>query len=68
MKSMNLKNSIAGLVFLLSIEGAYAQIIRAGIKAGPQFSWVTVDDPKFNSVAEVHPMAGFHAGLVLLLK
>lgn len=46
----------------------HAQIIRAGIKAGPQLSWVGVDDPKYKTVATVRPTAGFHAGLVLAFK
>ena len=45
-----------------------AQIIRVGVKAGPQLSWVTVDDPKYKTVATVRPTAGFHAGLVLAFK
>lgn len=68
MKYLALKNCIAGLLFLLSMEVSTAQIIRAGIKAGPQVSWVTLDDPKFKAIGEIHPLAGFHAGLVLAFK
>lgn len=68
MKYMVLKNCLAGLLFIVSIQVTSAQIIRAGIKAGPQLSWVTVDDPKYKAVANVHPMAGFHAGVVLAFK
>ncbi len=68
MNHLALKNCIGAILLLLSAEVASSQIIRAGFKAGPQFSWVTVDDPKFNTIADVHPMAGFHAGLVLAFK
>ena len=68
MKYPALKFYMAGLILLLRMEVTSAQIMRAGIKAGPQFSWVTIDDPKFNKVADVHPIAGFHAGLVLAFK
>ena len=46
----------------------HAQVIRAGLKAGSQLSWFAVDDPKYKSVATVHPTPGFHAGLVLAFK
>jgi len=68
MKYMFWKNYIAVLLFIVSTGVTSAQIIRAGIKAGPQLSWVTVDDPKYKSVANVHPVAGFHAGFVLAFK
>jgi len=68
MNDMIWKYWFAGLLFIASIEVTSAQIIRAGIKAGPQLSWVTVDDPKYKAVANVHPMAGFHAGVVLAFK
>ena len=65
---MMLKNCLTGLLLLVCFATASAQIIRAGITAGPQLSWVTVDDPAFNSVAEVHPIPGFHAGGVFQFK
>ena len=68
MKYMFWKNHITVLLFIVSTGSTSAQIIRAGIKAGPQLSWVTVDDPKYKSVANVHPVAGFHAGFVLAFK
>ncbi|MDH4092015.1 MAG: PorT family protein [Cyclobacteriaceae bacterium] len=57
-----------GLLLVVSLSTTSAQIIRAGIKAGPQLSWVTVDDPKYNAVGKVHPIPGFHAGAVLAFK
>ena len=65
---MMLKNCLTGLLLLVCFITASAQIIRTGIKAGPQLSWVTVDDPAFKSVAEVHPIAGFHVGGVVQFK
>jgi opacity protein-like surface antigen len=62
------RKCIAGLLVLSCVEMTHGQIIRAGIKAGPQLSWVSVDDPKYKTVATVRPTAGFHAGLVLAFK
>lgn len=62
------RKCIAGLLFIASIELTSAQIIRVGVKAGPQFSWAAVDDPKYKAVASVHPVVGFHAGLVFAFK
>ena len=68
MKYIVLRNCIAALLLLVSIEMTSAQIIRVGAKAGPQLSWFAVDDPKYKTVATVRPTAGFHAGLVLAFK
>jgi len=68
MKYKVLRNYIAALLFFASIQITSAQIIRVGMKAGPQLSWVAVDDPKYKTVATVRPTAGFHAGLVLAFK
>jgi hypothetical protein len=68
MKPIFWRSCIAGLILITSIETTSAQIIRAGVKAGPQLSWVDVDDPKYKTVASVRPIAGFHAGLVLGFK
>lgn len=62
------RNWTAGFFFILSVGSTSAQIIRMGIKAGPQLSWVTMDDPKYKAVANVHPVAGFHAGAVFAFK
>jgi hypothetical protein len=59
---------IAVLIVVASIETSNAQVIRAGVKAGPQLSWVAVDDPKYKAVGSIRPTAGFHAGLVLAFK
>jgi hypothetical protein len=68
MKYIIWRKCIAGLLFFASIEMASAQIMRVGVKAGPQLSWITGDDPKYKTVATVRPTAGFHAGLVLAFK
>ena len=62
------RKCIAGLLFIASIELTSAQIIRVGVKAGSQLSWVTIDDPEYKAVATVHPVVGFHAGLVFAFK
>jgi hypothetical protein len=62
------RKCVAGLLLIASVEMASAQIMRVGVKAGPQLSWVTIDDPKYKAVADVRPVAGFHAGLVLAFK
>src|SRR3989337_670252 len=59
---------LAWLLFFSGIEITSAQIIRVGIKAGPQLSWVAVDDRAYKTVANVHPIPGFHAGVVLAFK
>jgi hypothetical protein len=63
-----LKNCLTGVLLVLCLGTSSAQIIRAGIKAGPNLSWVTVDDPTFKSVADVHPIPGFHVGGVIQFK
>ena len=68
MKFIGWRKCIAALIFFSSVQITQAQIIRAGVKAGPQLSWFSVDDPKYNNVAAVRPTAGFHAGLVLAFK
>src|SRR5688572_9491808 len=68
MKYIVLRKCFAGLLFFASIQMTSAQIIRVGVKAGPQLSWVALDDPKYKAVATVRPTAGFHAGLVLAFK
>ncbi|HEX6227281.1 MAG TPA: hypothetical protein VFZ52_22850, partial [Chryseolinea sp.] len=68
MKYIVWRKSIAGLLIFACVEITSAQIIRVGAKVGPQMSWFAVDDPKYNSVASVRPMVGFHAGLVVAFK
>jgi hypothetical protein len=68
MKLIGWRKFVAGLILLGSSEMTYAQIMRAGVKVGPQLSWVSVDDPKYKAVADVRPTAGFHAGVVLAFK
>ena len=68
MKYIVWRKCIAGLLFLCCVEMTSAQIIRVGVKAGPQLSWFAVDDPKYKTVATVRPIAGFHAGLVFAFK
>ena len=68
MKRFFYKTLLITLFMLVAAEVATGQIIRAGFKAGPQISWVTVDDPKFNEVANVRPIPGFHAGAVIAFK
>ena len=68
MKYIVWRKCIAGLLVFMSVEITSAQIIRVGAKAGPQLSWFAVDDPKYNTVATVRPIAGFHAGLVFAFK
>jgi len=63
-----LKYCLTVLLLLASGAMTFGQIIRAGITAGPQLSWVTVDDPKYNAIAKVHPIPGFHAGAVIAFK
>src|SRR5690242_6351847 len=65
---MKLKKCLTGLLLFVCFGTASAQIIRAGIKAGPQLSWVTIDDPAFKSVADVGAIPGFHVGGVLQFK
>lgn len=68
MNDMILKKCLTGLLLFACVGSASAQIIRAGIKAGPQLSWVAMDDPAFKSVAEVHPIVGFNVGGVVQFK
>ncbi len=68
MKYIVLRVCVALVFLVVSIQTACAQIIRFGVKAGPQLSWVAVDDPKYKSVATVRPTAGFHAGAVVAFK
>lgn len=68
MKFIRWKRCVAALLLLAVAQVCYAQIIRVGAKAGPQLSWVSVDDPKYKAVADVRPTAGFHAGLILAFK
>ncbi len=68
MKQCNWKSWFGILLLILSSKVSPAQIIRAGVTAGPQLSWVTIDDPKFKSVAKVNPIPGFRAGAVLAFK
>ncbi len=68
MKVIIWKNCLVLLLLISTIEVATGQIIRAGFKAGPQLSWVTVDDPKFKEVGKVRPIPGFHAGAVIAFK
>lgn len=68
MKIIFCKNLLVTLFIIATTEVATGQIIRAGFKAGPQLSWVTVDDPKFKEVGNVHPIPGFHAGAVIAFK
>lgn len=68
MKYIYWRKCIAVLLVFISIQMTSAQIMRVGVKAGPQLSWVAGDDPKYKSVATVRPIAGFHAGLVLAFK
>ena len=68
MKNIMLRKCIAGLLVLTSIEMTSAQVIRIGMKAGPQMSWFAGDDPKYKAVATVRPTMGLHAGLVLAFK
>lgn len=68
MKRMASKNWLIILLSIFTTEVATGQIIRAGFKAGPQLSWVTVDDPAFKEIATIRPVAGFHAGAVLAFK
>jgi len=65
---MILKKYLTGLLLFACVGTGSAQIIRAGIKAGPQLSWVDMDDPAFNSVADVRPIPGFHVGGVIQFK
>jgi hypothetical protein len=68
MKYIYWRKCIAGLLVLITVEVTSAQVMRIGVKAGPQLSWVAGDDPKYKTVATVRPTAGFHAGLILAFK
>src|SRR5262245_23241446 len=65
---MMLKKCLTGMLLFVCLGTASAQIIRAGIKAGPQLSWVTMDDQAFKSEFNVEPVVGFHAGGVVQFK
>jgi opacity protein-like surface antigen len=55
-------------LLLLSGISVHAQVIRAGLKAGSQLSWIVSDDPAYKRVADIQPRVGFHAGGVLEFK
>jgi len=62
---------IGGLAVMLAVTGlnpCNGQIIRVGVKAGPQLSWFKSDDPKYRAVADIKPVIGFHAGAVISFK
>lgn len=47
---------------------AAAQVIRAGLKAGFQYSWASFDDNAHRDKVNVRPVPGFNAGVVLAFK
>jgi hypothetical protein len=62
---------ISGLaVILATIASSHCngQIIRVGVKAGPNLSWFKSDDPKYGAVADIRPVVGFHGGGVISFK
>jgi len=65
---------ITSVIFLisilacLSIQPACAQVVRLGVKGGPQLSWVKSDDPAFRKKVKIQPVPGFNAGLVASFK
>ncbi|MEP6738712.1 MAG: hypothetical protein ABJA70_24530 [Chryseolinea sp.] len=62
------KHCVAGVLTLCTLNICNGQIIRFGIKAGPQLSWFKSDDPKFKAIADTHPVVGFNAGAVVAFK
>lgn len=68
MKHNYRKICISAFLVLSIIQFSAAQIMRVGVKAGPQMSWVANNDPKYEPIASVRPATGFHAGFVMGFK
>lgn len=63
------KTATLFFVFIcLGWHAASAQILQYGIKAGPQLTWVAVDDKSFKDQVSIHPRMGYNAGFVLSFK
>jgi hypothetical protein len=62
------KSILLGFITCIVSFHAEAQIMHAGVKAGPQMTWMTIDDKAFRDQVKVNPLFGYHAGFVLSFK
>jgi opacity protein-like surface antigen len=67
---MRLKYFCSGcfLILIFSINGALAQVIRVGLKAGAQFSWTSKVDASQSGLVKIAPALGFNCGAVASFK
>ncbi len=58
------------ICFITSLNGlpVYSQVVHMGVKAGPQMTWMALDDKSFKDQVKVNPTIGYSGGLVLSFK